>query len=75
MDNQQPCVLEIRYWVQRLGKVILTKNFLEDEIPTAPQYILLYATLFFIVSVFFSWLWSKKFKNGPLETIMRKISV
>jgi uncharacterized membrane protein YeiB len=49
-------------------------GFLEDEMPTAPQYILLYATLFFIVSVFFSWLWSKKFKNGPLETIMRKIS-
>ena len=65
-----------------LGMLILEKltgktytGFLEDEMPTAPQYILLYATLFFIVSVFFSWLWSKKFKNGPLETIMRKISV
>jgi uncharacterized protein len=46
----------------------------EDELPTAPIHILLFAFSFFIVSVGFSWLWHKKFKNGPLETIMRKIS-
>ncbi len=49
-------------------------GFLEDEIQTEPLYILLYAITFFILSVTFSWFWGKKFKNGPLETIMRKIS-
>ena len=49
-------------------------GFLEDETPTLPIYILLYAILFFISSIFFSWFWSKKFKNGPLEMVMRKIS-
>lgn len=64
-----------------IGMLILEKltgktytGFLEDEIPTAPHHILIYSLLFFITSVAFSWLWSKKFKNGPLETIMRKIS-
>jgi uncharacterized protein len=49
-------------------------GFLEDETPTQPIYILLYAISFFVLSVIFSWFWSKKFKNGPFETIMRKIS-
>jgi uncharacterized protein len=49
-------------------------GFLEDEVPTAPIYILLFAFTFFMASVGFSWLWFKKFKKGPLETIMRKIS-
>ncbi len=49
-------------------------GFLEDEIPTQPIYILLYAISFFILSVIFSWFWGKNFKNGPFETIMRKIS-
>jgi uncharacterized membrane protein YeiB len=49
-------------------------GFLEDETPTLSLYILLFAISFFISCVFFSWIWSKKYKNGPLETIMRKIS-
>ena len=49
-------------------------GFLEDEVPTQPEYILLYAISFYIASVGFSWFWSKRFKNGPLEMIMRKIS-
>ena len=49
-------------------------GFLEDETPTLPIYILLFAIFFFIMCVCFSWFWSKKFKNGPLETLMRKIS-
>ncbi len=49
-------------------------GFLEDETPTLPIYILFYSISFFVASVIFSWLWNKKFKNGPLEMLMRKIS-
>jgi uncharacterized membrane protein YeiB len=49
-------------------------GFLEDETPTLPFYILIFAILFFIICVCFCWLWSKKFKNGPIEIIIRKIS-
>lgn len=64
-----------------IGMMILAKvtgkhysGYLEDEIPTAPIFILTYAVIFFALSVIFSNLWSKKFKNGPFETLMRKIS-
>lgn len=49
-------------------------GLLEDEKPTSPIYILVYSLLFYIFSILFSVVWSKKFKNGPLETLMRKIS-
>lgn len=49
-------------------------GLLEDEKPTPPIYILAYSLLFFIFSILFSVLWSRKFKRGPLETLMRKIS-
>ncbi len=49
-------------------------GLLEDEEPTLPIYIFGYSILFFVFSVLFSILWSKKFKQGPLETIMRIIS-
>lgn len=49
-------------------------GLLEDEKPTTSIYILIYSVLFYIFSIFFSIFWSKKFKNGPLETLMRKIS-
>jgi uncharacterized membrane protein YeiB len=49
-------------------------GFLEDELPTSPIYILIFAVSFFIASILFSGFWSKRFKNGPLETLMRKIS-
>lgn len=49
-------------------------GLLEDEQPTSPIYILVYSLLFYIFSILFSILWRKKFKNGPLETLMRKIS-
>ena len=64
-----------------LGMIILSKltkknytGYLPTENPTAPIYILIYATIFFIASIIFSHFWSKKFKHGPLETLMRKIS-
>ena len=49
-------------------------GLLEDEKPTLAIYILVYSILFFILSILFSVLWTKKFKHGPLETLMRKIS-
>lgn len=49
-------------------------GLLEDETPTLPIYILGYSVLFYVFSILFSVLWSKKFKYGPLETLMRKIS-
>lgn len=41
--------------------------------PIKPIYILLFSIMYFIASYYFSVLWSRYFKNGPLETIMRKI--
>jgi uncharacterized protein len=49
-------------------------GFPQSKNPVAPLYLLGYAILFFIISILFSYLWRKKFKKGPLETIMRKIS-
>jgi uncharacterized protein len=49
-------------------------GLLEDEMPTPPIQILAFAFTFFVLSVLFSVLWRKRFKNGPLEMIMRKLS-
>ena len=49
-------------------------GLLEDEKPTSSIYILTYSIIFYIFSILFSIFWSRKFKNGPLETLMRKIS-
>lgn len=49
-------------------------GFPQTDMPTEPIYILSFAILFFVISVLFSHLWSKQFKNEPLETLMRKIS-
>ncbi len=49
-------------------------GLLEDELPTPPIYILGFAISFFILSVIFSVNWNKKYKNGVMETLMRKIS-
>ncbi|MCU0375890.1 MAG: DUF418 domain-containing protein, partial [Chitinophagaceae bacterium] len=64
-----------------LGMVILglvTGNHYGPEMqikqPLQPVYLLLFALLYFAISVLFTYIWSKKYKQGPLETIMRKIS-
>jgi uncharacterized membrane protein YeiB len=63
------------------GMIILSKltnkkytGLLTKDIPTEPVYIFIYAVAFFIMSVLFSHFWGKKFRNGPIETLMRKIS-
>jgi uncharacterized protein len=64
-----------------LGMLILQQlthkqytGFAQNEASTPPIYILAYAVLWFILSVLFSVMWRKWFKNGPLESLMRKIS-
>jgi uncharacterized membrane protein YeiB len=64
-----------------LGMIIFTgitgkqyTGFLEDQTPTRPLFILAYAVLFYLFSIVFSLLWRKKFRNGPLEMLMRWIS-
>ena len=42
--------------------------------PISPACILAYSIVFYIVSIIFSGLWRRRFKNGPLEALMRKIS-
>ena len=49
-------------------------GLLEDEMPTPPAYIFAYSCAFYAASVIFSYLWRRRFSNGPLETLMRKIS-
>lgn len=49
-------------------------GFLEDEKPTASIYILAYSITFYVFSILFSIIWSRKFKNGPIEKLMRKVS-
>ncbi len=57
---------------------ILTKKdytgLLTNEQPILPIYILLYSMIFYVFSVLFSVFWRNKFRNGPLETLMRRIS-
>jgi len=49
-------------------------GYLKNDVPTSPVYIFSFAIAFFIASVIFSVAWSKRFRHGPLETVMRKIS-
>ena len=42
--------------------------------PSKPAFILTFAIVFYIFCILFSILWTRKFKNGPLETLIRKIS-
>ena len=49
-------------------------GYLTQQAPEKPAFILVFACCFYIFCVIFSLLWTKKNKNGPLETLMRKIS-
>lgn len=44
------------------------------ETPTSPSIILTFGIIYFILSCSFSYFWTRKYKNGPLEMLMRKIS-
>jgi uncharacterized protein len=47
---------------------------LGSQLPVKPFYILAFTFIYFFLSFYFSKLWLNKFKNGPIETLMRKIS-
>lgn len=49
-------------------------GFPQKGTPVETIFILSYSIVFFVFSVLISHVWSMKFKNGPLETLMRKIS-
>jgi uncharacterized protein len=44
------------------------------ETPTNPITILTFGIAYFVFSCAFSYIWTRKYKNGPLEMLMRKIS-
>jgi uncharacterized protein len=47
---------------------------MNEQTPLHPLIIFTFATVYFILSFYFSKLWTKKYKNGPFETLMRKIA-
>jgi len=47
---------------------------LEESNPTNPIIILIFAITYFLLSCTFSYLWTKKYKYGPFEMLMRRIS-
>jgi uncharacterized protein len=49
-------------------------GFLQTEKIISPVYILTFSLCYFLATVFFSVLWTKKFNRGPLEILMRKIT-
>jgi uncharacterized protein len=50
-----------------------TGHITEQE-PVKPIYILSFSIFYFVISFYFSKIWSRHFKNGPFEKVMRKIS-
>jgi uncharacterized membrane protein YeiB len=64
-----------------IGLFIFSKIYSTDFIKKVsgqkfvePEYILLFSVFYFIISFIFTKLWTMKFKNGPFEIIMRKVS-
>lgn len=51
----------------------LSYDLLKD-VPTNPITILIFTIAYFLFSCAFSYFWTKRYKNGPLEMLMRKIS-
>lgn len=69
------------HYVGHLTLGVLVISFLtehpgmdEATTPLAPTVVLIIALLTFGVSVLFSVLWAKKWKKGPLESLMRKVA-
>jgi uncharacterized membrane protein YeiB len=47
---------------------------MNDEAPVHPLFIFAYSLIYFFMSYYFSRLWAARFKYGPFEMIMRKVS-
>jgi uncharacterized membrane protein YeiB len=69
-------VMHITLGIITLGLIsgIKYTGFAQIKTSLPPSSILLFAIFWFILSVIFSIFWSKKFKNGPLEMVMKKLS-
>jgi len=49
-------------------------GYLTQQTPIEPSFILIYSVLFYLLCIVFSVLWTKKYRQGPLETLMRRIA-
>jgi uncharacterized protein len=49
-------------------------GYLTQQAPIEPTFILIYSVLFYILCIIFNILWMRKYRQGPLETLMRKIA-
>ena len=49
-------------------------GYITEQVPTRPFVILLFSVAYFVISFYLSKVWVRHYKNGPLETLMRKIS-
>lgn len=47
---------------------------INKQTPTNPLIVFAFASAYFILSFYLSKLWSRKYKNGPFEILMRKIT-
>jgi uncharacterized membrane protein YeiB len=54
------------------GKKYTAQLSTQDSVK--PGFIFLFSVIYFMVSVYFSKFWARKFKHGPFEILMRKIS-
>jgi len=54
------------------GKDLTTE--LADKNYIAPEFILIFSLAYFIFSILLTKIWKQKFKNGPFEALMRKVS-
>jgi uncharacterized protein len=72
--------MTLTHYISHLTIGVLLFSFLKGqgvslhETHVPPAYILLFSIGYFIASFCFSKYWAKKFPQGPLETVMRKIS-
>jgi uncharacterized protein len=40
----------------------------------SPAYILMFSAAWFLGATLFSFFWKKRFKNGPMELLMRRLA-
>jgi uncharacterized membrane protein YeiB len=75
------CTLTLYIGHLTLGMVVLgallSRSYstaTQDGDPTASSWILAYCALTFVLSVLLCVAWKRRFRHGPLEALMRRIS-
>ena len=75
--------MTLTHYISHLTIGMIVLGFLTDKEysakmnkvdPVQPIVILIFSTAYFLLSYYFSKLWTRKYKNGPFEMLMRKIS-